>query len=234
VNAVAWVAAVLCGVAIVAWPLEGATRAVDAALETPRRSWPRGRDALAHWTSLLARSRSRPDLVPLLDALSAALRAGLSTSEALRLAARTADPGELLTPVVRAADEGRPLGHEWRRLARTVAHPDLAALAQAWTISDRLGCPLADAAATSAATARARIAVARRLDAATAGARATSAMLSLLPLGGLALALLLGLTPIELYGHGAAAVAGLAGLGLLVLGRWMVRRMVARVSAAVC
>jgi len=174
-----------------------------------------------------------PDLVPVLDALAAALRAGLSTAEALRVTAGAADPSGALVPVVLAADEGRPLGQEWRRLARRLEHPDLSALAQAWIISDRLGCPLADAVATAATTARARTALRHRLDVATAGARATSAMLSLLPLGGVAMALLLGVTPTELYMHEIAMVAGLAGLGLLMLGRWMVRRMIAGVSAAV-
>ncbi|HKJ12370.1 MAG TPA: type II secretion system F family protein [Ornithinimicrobium sp.] len=169
-----------------------------------------------------------------MDALHAALQAGLSTSQALRMVSSTTDAWGLLTPLVRAADEGRPMGHEWRRLARRMDHPDLSALARAWMISERAGSPVADAVATSANTARARTALSQRLQAATAGARATCTMLTLLPLGGLAVTSLLGLPPTQLYAHPAAAAAGLLGVALLLLGRWTVRRMISSVSAAVC
>ncbi|MGB7448178.1 MAG: type II secretion system F family protein [Ornithinimicrobium sp.] len=190
----------------------------------------RGDRRLSSW---LRRSDPTADVVPVMDALCAALSAGLTSADALRMANAVADTGGWLVPLAEAADEGRPLGQQWRRAARRVGHPDLAALAQAWTISERLGCPLADAVATAASTARARTAMAQRLSAATAGASATSTMLTLLPLGGLGLTLSLGLSPADLYSQPSAAASAVAGLTLLFLGRWMVDRMVAHVSARV-
>lgn len=184
---------------------------------------------------MLGRLRASPtvDVVPMMDALGAALEAGLSAGDALRMAHAVADPAGWLVPLVQAADEGRPLGHQWRRLARRMGHPDLTSLAQAWTISERLGAPVAEAVATAATTARARTALTLRLSAATAGARATSAMLTVLPVGGLGLTLLLGLTPADLYAAPTAGVSALVGVLLLLFGRWMIRRMTARVSATV-
>jgi tight adherence protein B len=227
------VAMTLAAVAALLWPSRRPRQTPPAPLAPPTDLRELERGNRARW--MLGRLRASPtvDVVPMMDALGAALEAGLSAADALRMAHHVADPAGWLVPLVQAADEGRPLGHLWRRLARRMGHPDLTSLAQAWTISERLGAPVAEAVATAAATARARTSLTLRLSAATAGARATSAMLTVLPVGGLVLTLLLGLTPADLYATPAAGVSALAGVLLLLFGRWMVRRMTARVQATV-
>jgi tight adherence protein B len=241
VSVTTFAAMALCGLAILLWPAgisAGISAGDSAGDHAAGPVQPRSTSLRHRWNAVVVRTRRTRrrdpgDVVPVMDALAAALRAGLSTRDAVGMAAEAADIDGLLLSLVHAAEEGRPLGHEWRRLARRTGHPDLSTLAQAWTISERLGCPLAEAVSTSAATARARAALAHRLDAATAGARASCTLLTLLPLGGLALTPLLGLTPAEMYAPGAAMAAAVAGVALLLFGRWMVRRMVARVTAAV-
>ena len=58
----------------------------------------------------------------------------------------------------------------------------------------------------------------RAVDVATAGARATAAVLGLLPLAGVGLAALLGVGPTRLYGSPAALASASAGLVLLGVG----------------
>ena len=175
----------------------------------------------------------RLEILPLLDALSASLAAGLTPDESLRMASRTTtDAGvrAMLNPVLDAAEEGRPLGVSWQRVAREQRHPDLASLARAWLISERLGCPLSDAVATTASTSRARTTMDQRLSSATAGARATSALLSVLPLGGVGIAFMLGVDPFTLYGNPLALASTICGLGVLLVGRWLVSVMIGRVG----
>lgn len=182
-----------------------------------------------------SRSVGAVDVLPLLDGLRASLAAGLTPEESLNLAASSAEPAMAasLSPVIEAAREGSPLGGAWQRVARNEGHRDLASLARAWVISERLGCPLADAVATTASTSRARTALSQRLDSATAGARATCALLSALPLGGVGIALMLGIDPVTLYGSPIALASALAGVCLLLAGRWLVNRMITGVAKAV-
>uniref|UniRef100_UPI003B8491F6 hypothetical protein n=1 Tax=Segeticoccus rhizosphaerae TaxID=1104777 RepID=UPI003B8491F6 len=69
----------------------------------------------------------------------------------------------------------------------------------------------------------------RRVEAASAGARATMNLLTVLPVGGAAVAAMLGISPIALYTQSPLALGCLVlGLALLMVGRLMVRRMVRR------
>ena len=70
-------------------------------------------------------------------------------------------------------------------------------MAGAWSLSEDLGVALAPSMATSAKVLRARVQARRRLDASTAGARATMHLLTLLPLAGLLAGFAFGLTPWE-------------------------------------
>ncbi len=234
-EAAAIVTALLCVTAVVLWPTR-ARRQLDAsaavlaqARSTP--SWNLERWA-RRWRS---RSLGVVDVLPLLDGLSASLAAGLTPEESLKMAANGAEPTVALSlrPVIEAAEEGRPLGGAWQRVARSEGDRDLASLARAWVISERLGCPLADAVATTASTSRARTVLTQRLDSATAGARATCALLSALPLGGVGIALMLGIDPVTLYGSPIAMASALVGVGLLLAGRWLVNRMISGVAKAV-
>ena len=91
--------------------------------------------------------------------------------------------------------------------------------------------PLAKAVRTTAGLLEARIAHERRLAGALAGARATVNVLSVLPIGGPLLALVLGIGPGELYGGSRLTQASLVlGLCLAGIGRWWVHRMVGAVA----
>lgn len=192
--------------------------------------------ALSRWaTTTLRRLRPARDgpVLPLLDAAAAALRTGLPTVEALEVAGGAVSAPmrrRVLEPVLQAAREGRAVAPVWQKVARRVGDPDLAAVGRAWALSERTGAPLAEALTTAAAIARARVAHGRRVDAATAGAHATSALLTLLPLGGVGVGFVLGLSPAVLYGTPFAQASLGAGLVTLLLGRAVVRRMVARVA----
>ena len=229
------VTATLSVAAIVLWPTRARVRtdAAAAVLGQARSS------RLWNPTRWVRRPRSRSlrvvDVVPLLYGLSASLAAGLTPEESLKMAARSAEPPmtAVLGPVVEAAEEGRPLSGAWQRVARSEGHRDLASLARAWVISERLGCPLADAVATTASTSRARTLLTQRLDSATAGARATCALLTALPIGGVGIALMLGIDPVTLYSSPIALASALVGVCLLLTGRWLVSRMIGGVARAV-
>ncbi|WP_170230814.1 type II secretion system F family protein [Ornithinicoccus hortensis] len=172
-------------------------------------------------------------MLTLLDSAAAALRTGLPTVEALDVAGAAVSDRvrhEVVVPVVQAAQEGRAVAPVWQKIARRSGDPDLAALGRAWALSERTGAPLADALTTAATVARARLEQERRVEAATAGARATSTLLTLLPVGGMGVGMLLGVSPGALYGTAFAQASLGVGLVTLLLGRVVVRRMVARVT----
>lgn len=172
-------------------------------------------------------------VVPVLDALSAAMAAGLSHAEAVSMAVRaspvlTRDPA--WAAVIEDAAAGKPLASSWARLARRTGDTDVAALGRAWRVSEKLGCPLADAVRSCAVASRARGELRSRISIASAGATATSNLLSLLPLGGLVMAWTLGLGPSELYGSPIAMLSMGLGLVLILVGRVIVSRLVGRVT----
>jgi len=104
-------------------------------------------------------------------------------------------------------------------------------LAQAWSLTEDMGAPLAQGVRTTAGLLEARIAHERRLVAALAGARATVNLLTVLPIGGPLVALVLGIGPGELYGGSRLTQGSLMlGLSLAGIGRWWVRRMVRAVE----
>ena len=183
----------------------------------------------------------------ILDSLAPAFRAGLGPAAALRcldvvrdpsvaVAARRASgpgavhpgclPADLVVDLLAAAEAGERLAPVWGRASRVAGSPELALISRAWALSEDLGAPLADSVALAADLVRQRTARARRLATALAGPRATTTVLSLLPVIGPGVALLLGITPAELYGS-ASAVSSVAVGGLfLMVGRWWCARMV--------
>jgi tight adherence protein B len=181
---------------------------------------------------------SAPDLLGLLEAIAPALEAGMAPASALRIAADarsgTGRP-DPLTAVARAmsaaAADGATLGPLWREAAESAGSAELLLLAQAWSLTEDMGAPLAQAVRTTTGMLEARIAHERRLAAAVAGAKATVKVLTVLPIGGPLLALVLGIGPAELYGGSRLSQGSLVlGLCLAGIGRWWVRRMVRAVS----
>jgi tight adherence protein B len=181
---------------------------------------------------------STPELLALLEAIAPALEAGIAPAAALLIAADSrCDPGrpDQLDAMVRAmassAADGRKLGPLWREASEAAGSAELLLLAQAWSLTEDMGAPLAQAVRTTAGLLEARIAHERRLTAAIAGAKATVNVLTVLPIGGPLLALVLGIGPAELYGSSRLTQGSLAlGLCLAVIGRWWVGRMVRAVA----
>jgi len=198
-------------------------------------AWERGR----RWRLGRAGARVSPqDLLSLLDAISPALEAGVAPASALRIAADSRsgsgrpDPlAALANDMASAAADGATLGPLWRAAAETAGSPELLLLAQAWSLTEDMGAPLAQAVRTTAGLLEARIAHERRLAAAVAGAKATVNLLTVLPIAGPLLALVLGIGPSELFG-GSRLTQGslLLGLCLAGIGRWWVRWMVRAIS----
>jgi tight adherence protein B len=130
-----------------------------------------------------------------------------------------------------AAADGVSLGSLWRDAAESARSAELLLLARAWSLTEDMGAPLAQAVRTTARLLEARIAHERRLSAALAGAKSTVNVLTILPFGGPLLALVLGIGPGELYADSRLTQGSLAlGLCLAGIGRWWVRGMVRAVA----
>jgi len=178
------------------------------------------------------------DLLALLEAIAPALEAGMSPASALRIAADARSVpghpdslGALAGAMASAAADGALLGPLWREAAESDGSAELLILAQAWSLTEDLGAPLAQAVRTTAGLLEARIAHERRLAAAVAGARATVNLLTVLPIGGPLMAMVLGIGPGELYAGSRLTQGSLVlGLCLAGLGRWWVRGMVRAVA----
>ncbi|WP_162802173.1 type II secretion system F family protein [Ornithinimicrobium murale] len=169
--------------------------------------------------------------LPLLDQLSSSLRVGLPPAEALALSLRGSEERvrEQLAGVLDAARAGRACGPAWLRAARSAQSGELELLARSWLISERLGAPLADAVDSAGRALRSGRDLASRLETATVGARTTAAILSLLPVAGLGIALLMGIGPNELYGTPVALLSLGLGVAVILVGRLIVARMITRV-----
>lgn len=228
----ALLAAVLVVAAIVTWPGSGRTTAVSGPGSEPRSRFPR-----PSWLRRLTGSPDRDDeIVHLVEAVGAALSAGLGPADALRLVTDSrADGGatrsevdDALPSLVLRARSGDTLSQGWHEVADQLGSTQVRLLARAWALSESSGAPLASAASTAAHLLRAERDRRRRSQAAVAGARATIRILTVLPLGGPVLAVLLGLDLARLYAQSPAVWACVgAGLVLIVVGRWWVARLVA-------
>ena len=201
----------------------------------PGSAWERA----LHWRSgRRAAAVSSQDLLGLLEALAPALEAGMAPASALRIAADARsgagrpDPlAALASGMASVAADGAMLGPLWREAAESAGSAELLLLAQAWSLTEDIGAPLAQAVRTTAGLLEARIAHERRLTAAVAGAKATVNVLTVLPIGGPLLALVLGIGPGELYGGSRLTQGSLVlGLCLAGIGRWWVRLMVRAVA----
>lgn len=237
--------ALLAAVGVLLWPqrfgrrrlavLPGSTLSLPGPSSLRGPAWRRAR----HWRpGRRVAEVSAPDLLALLDAIVPALEAGMAPASALRIAAeaRSApghpDPlGSLARAMASAAADGASLGPLWREAAESASSAELLLLAQAWSLTEDMGAPLAQAVRTTTGLLEARIAHERRLAAAVAGAKATVNVLTALPIGGPLIALVLGIGPGELYASSRLTQGSLVvGLFLAGIGRWWVRRMIRAVA----
>jgi len=144
---------------------------------------------------------------------------------------RTDPLASLMKGMASAAADGARLGPLWRSAGESAGSAELMLLAQAWSLTEDMGVPLAQAVRTTATLLESRIAHERALTAALAGARATVNVLTILPIGGPLLALVVGIGPAELYGGSGLTQASLVlGLCLAGMGRWWVRQMTRAVA----
>lgn len=188
----------------------------------------------------VGRAERRRDVeLQVLDGLAAALQAGLPVPQAVRLAVSQIDrsPGRQDDPglvggwdeLARAAGQGQALAPVWHRLARRTDSSTLHSVARAWRVAALTGAPLAAAIRVSTHASRERRRLERAVQVATAGARATVTVLTLLPLAGVGLAMLLGVPPTSLYSHPIALAGAGVGAALIAVGQAWSRRMVTRV-----
>ncbi|MDE9366950.1 type II secretion system F family protein [Luteipulveratus sp. YIM 133132] len=182
-----------------------------------------------------ARARTQA-VLQILESVTPAVRAGVPPAQAVALAVRTSTGDDTslrgdLEEMAVAADAGAELGPLWTDMAGRRQVDGLAEVGRAWTLSDRLGTPLTDALSSATESVRARLEHERRVQVLTAGPRATMQLLTLLPVGGLLLAPLIGVSPAQAYSGPLILLAGLPGVALLLVGRWTVRRMVRSATA---
>ena len=233
--------AVLVVVAVLAWPLRrpAALAWPQAAGSAAPSSGPRLRWSLPGGVSRRRRtSQDAADLLAVVEVVLPALEAGLTPGAALALAADVAPAGGrprptplLVSRMAGLSAQGVPIGPVWAEAAAAAEGPELRLLAQAWSLTEDLGAPLAEAMRTTAGLLRARVRAERSTAGAVAGARATMNVLTALPFGGPLVAVALGVGPRELYAGSAVTAVCLVAGGLLVLcGRWWVARMVQAVA----
>ncbi|KNX36119.1 type II secretion system F family protein [Luteipulveratus halotolerans] len=225
------VVGLLVGLAVMTWPHR---RAVLPGAEvepiTPPVRRPRRRRA-----SRADRERSRT-VLRLLDSVAPAVEAGVPPAQAVEVAVRTTRIHDAalrsdVDQLVEAGAQGHDLGPLWLRMAERHHSDAIGEVGRAWTLSDRFGSPLADALATATATMRARIEHERKVHTLIAGPRATMQLLTLLPVGGLGLAPIIGVPLSEVYSARVLVLAGVPGIALLLIGRYAVARMVRRATA---
>ncbi len=238
--------AMLMGLGVLLWP-DGLGRRREAILlrVPPPSALVRGsvlgsvRDCGRGWRMVRpVAGVSPPDLLGFLDAIVPALEAGMAPASALRIVADARcgsgrpDPLTVLTrDLSAAAAGGARLGPLWHAAAQAEGSAELLLLAQAWSLTEDMGAPLAQAVRTTTGLLEARIAHERRLSTAVAGAKATVNLLTVLPMGGPLLALVLGIGPAELFGSSRLTQASLVlGLALAGIGRLWVRQMVRAVA----
>lgn len=232
-------AGLCCLLAVLIWPAGRAERAVRSRVTSDGppvgAPWQRWRDRISGAGGRLGLSKGRgPESsrwLPVLDQLSASLRVGLPPAEALALSLTGCEETvrERLSVVLHAAREGRVCGPAWLRAARSARSTELELLARSWLVSERLGAPLADAVDSAGRALRSGRDLASRLETATVGARTTATILSLLPVAGVGIALLMGIGPTELYGTPLALASLALGIAVILIGRLVVRRMIDRV-----
>lgn len=222
----------LLAAAVLCWPPPAAWQAVAAVAGAPE---PAGRWAGA-WVASLVRWRrkrgSGDDVAAQVEAVAAALRAGLPVSEAWSgLTFGSTAAGEA-PAVLRAVTAGRSPAAALRRHARISGDLEWAMAARAWAVSERSGAPLAVALSLAARSGRARRAQDRQVQAAAAGARATMTVLTGLPLAGVLVAAAMGLSPAAVYGNPVGLGIAAAGLPLILVGRRISSRLIRAVERA--
>lgn len=211
----------------------GGGLAVALAVGTAAMRWRAGRDRRTGAASAAGLSEA-------LGVLVAELRAGAHVGAAAMAAAIDghADASRLLSSAAAAARFGGDVpavlrGTGGLGTGAVQLRRSLDRLADAWSLADRHGIPLADVLDAVRADTDHRVRFAAEVTARLAGPRATAAVLAGLPLLGLALGQAVGAAPVQVLGHTAAGQALLVvGTGLACAGVLWSARLVARAVPA--
>lgn len=208
-----------------------------AAFEVDSRTPAEGRP---RWSSVrrLLKRRSPPEAGVDLDAtadlvhrLAILLGAGLDPHAAIRALADTC------APLAAAADCESPIEVPEALSAASASASDSGGsatqrawnyLATAWAVATESGAPLATTLERAAESIRALADADRQVDLALTGPAATARVVALLPLAGIAMALLVGADPVGVvFGTVPGAVAAVLGVAALVAGARWNRRLIA-------
>ncbi|MGH3775181.1 MAG: type II secretion system F family protein [Pseudonocardiaceae bacterium] len=192
-----------CG-ALLAGPGGGLAAAMVIGTATAR--WRAGRDRRAA-------AMTATGLSDALGVLVAELRAGAHPSDAATAAADgPADATRALSAVAAAARLGGDVPTVLRSAGPVQLSSWLGRIADAWSLADRYGIPLADLLDAVRSDTEQRVRFAADVEARLAGPRATAVVLAGLPLLGLALGHAMGAAPLQVLSQTPA------GQGLLVVG----------------
>lgn len=171
-----------------------------------------------------------------LEIVAGGLRAGLTPGAALQVATDSTEWGRdertRITRVTAALSDGRSTSPAWREETDAGEASDAYRVVGAvWDLAIETGAPLAAAVLTVADHLREEARVAGRLNALAAGPRASQRLLTLLPVIGPVLAVLIGADPMDLYlTSPAGSVSAAIGLVLTVIG-WRWSRSMVRAAA---
>lgn len=231
----------LCvGIAVLLWPsgplpLLGSRaqpRPDRRTRRTPRTRWTRrtrGRDR---------QERDTAALIELLDSLAPALAAGLPAERALELVLNDPSQAQTREQHLDAKEElsrrlrdritaGESVGQALWSIAADSESDGARLLAQAWLLSEETGAPLAATSDCAVRLLRSSRDRERAVGVAVAGARVTIRVLTVLPLTGPLLAVVLGVDPVQAYVLSPPVWACLALAAALVLcgRRWVARQV---------
>lgn len=242
-NSAVW-ASLFVGLAVLLWPSGPSALLESGTQPRARPSRRTRRNRRIRRTSRTWRGdRQEEDtaaLIELLDSLAPALAAGLPAERALALVLR--DPPRTPAPKrdldvkdelsIRLRDRiasGESVGQALWSIAAESESEGARLLAQAWLLSEETGAPLAATSACAVRLLRSSRDRERAVGVAVAGARVTIRVLTVLPLTGPLLAVVLGVDPVQAYVLSPPVWACLALAAALVLcgRRWVARQVLA-------
>ncbi|WP_460600091.1 type II secretion system F family protein [Flexivirga lutea] len=225
------VLAAMCVVgAILCWPRGRARGAPPRRLRPiPGRRW---------WPRRMAHNADLDALTTMVEGIAPAVAAGVTPATAVAtsalLTASSVSDDALradLHQLARQASAGVELAPLWSGLSARHHVAALSEVARAWALSEQLGCAIGDALDAATAMMREQLDLRRRIAAATAGPRATMQLLTVLPVLGVGIAMVIGVPPWRLYAGPLGLTVLALGGGFVLAGRRLTRRMIRRATA---
>lgn len=177
-------------------------------------------------------------LTTMVEGIAPAIAAGVTpatavATSALLTAATVSAPAlrDDLRVLARQSAAGAELAPLWARMESRHGVSALGEVARAWGLSEQLGCAIGDALAAATAMMREQLDLERRITGATAGPRATMQLLTMLPMLGIGIAMVIGVPPWRLYAGPLGITVLFLGGGFVLVGRLLTQWMIRRASA---